>query len=211
MTWALARIAIDAATTAPAAAPARAAQMGTKSYRRVPATRARFQTPIPTATSTGPSTRSPPRISRSPSPVITSPATMPMTTRISGPIQPRLMARLKKKRAPISSVNPPAQASPRPLTARSRSASETEGKRRAGAGAVGAEGFAAAGWSNPRHSGSPSDSRRAAVRRASGPLATIDGAGCGAGVGGAGRGVVGATVGDAVIRRRSSITRNRWS
>src|SRR5215218_8961564 len=44
----------------------------------------------------------------------------PMTTRSSGPIQPRLNARLRKKIAPIRMARPPVQASPRPLTSSSK-------------------------------------------------------------------------------------------
>ena len=84
----------------------------------------RFQMPTPTATSTRPRSGSRRPMGQPPRPVNATPAIKPRTTRVDGPIQPRLNARLRKKSAPKSSAKPPAQARPRPLTARSRSAND---------------------------------------------------------------------------------------
>jgi hypothetical protein len=117
-----------AAPDATMKAPASPAAAGMNSYRRVAAKSASMPTPIPTPVSATAGVRYRGRsISHAPAPSATAATTNPMSTRSSGPIQPRLNARLRKKTAPRKSAMPPAQASRRPLSRSSSSAREKPG------------------------------------------------------------------------------------
>ena len=117
-----ARIATVAATTALRKAMASPSSIGMRPYNRVAATRLIEMIARPTAVRTCPSRRLSRSMRTAPPARAVDPAINPMSTRISGPIHPRLKARLRKKTAPRTRASPPTQANARPVRRASRSA-----------------------------------------------------------------------------------------